>query len=58
MNRALGHLCAHKIGPGEPPEAGEMSDMTLPSGHMIRNSNPGGLRPITLPLGHGGSPHH
>ena len=32
-----------------------MSEMTLPSSHMIRNSHPGGLRPSTLPLGHGGS---
>ena len=29
--------------------------MTLPSRHKIRNSKPGGLRPSTLPLGHGGS---
>ena len=29
--------------------------MTLPSRHRIRNLNPGGLRPNTLPLGHGGS---
>ena len=31
MNRALDHFCAHKgyIGPGEPPEDGEMSEMTL-----------------------------
>ena len=29
--------------------------MTLPSKHRIRNSNPGGLRPSTLPLGHGDS---
>ena len=29
--------------------------MTLPSGHMTRNSCPGGLRPSTLPLGHRGS---
>ena len=30
MNRALGHFCAHTglIGPGEPPEDGEMSEMT------------------------------
>ena len=33
-----------------------MNEMTLPSRHMIRNSNPGGLRPSTLPLGYGGSP--
>ena len=58
MNRALGHLCAHigYTGPGESPEDGEMNEMTLSSGHRIRNSSPGGLRPITLPLGHGGSP--
>ena len=30
--------------------------MTLSSRHKIRNSSPGGLRPSTLPLGHGGSP--
>ena len=35
---------------------GEMREMTLPSRHRIRNSNPGGLRPSMLPLGHGGSP--
>ena len=28
-------------------EDGEMSEMTLPSRHRIRNSNPGGLRPST-----------
>ena len=43
------------IGPGEPPEDGEM---TLPFRHRIRNSSPGGLRPSTLPLGHGGSHHY
>ena len=54
MNRALGHYCAHtgETGPGEPPEDGEMSEMTLPSRHRTRNSNPGGLRPSTLHLGH------
>ena len=30
--------------------------MTLPSRQRIRNSSSGGLRPSTLPLGHGGSP--
>ena len=57
MNRALGHLCAHIgwTGPGEPPEDGEM---TLSSRHRIRNSSPGGLRPSTLPLGHGVSPQY
>ena len=33
-------------------------EMTLSSRHRIRNSNPGGLRPSTLPLGHGGSPQY
>ena len=42
-------------GPGEPPEDGEM---TLSSRHRIRNSSPGGLRPSTLPHGHGGSPEY
>ena len=32
--------------------------MTLSSRHRIRNSSPGGLRPSTLPLGHGGSPKY
>ena len=60
MNRALGHHCAHIgwTGPGEPPEDGEMNEMTLPFTHRIRNSCPGGLRPSTLPLGHGGSPQY
>ena len=60
MNRALGHLCAHIgwTGPGEPPEDGVMIEMTLSSRHRIRNSSPGGLRPSTLPLGHGGSPQY
>ena len=35
-----------------------MSGMTLPSKHRIRNSNSGGLRPSTPPLGHGGSPQY
>ena len=41
MNRALGHFCAHTgwTGPGEPPEAGEMSEMTPPCRHRIWNSN-------------------
>ena len=60
MNRALGHLCAHigQTGPGEPPEDGEMIELTLSSRHRIRNSSPGGLRPSTLPLGHGGYPQY
>ena len=40
------------------PGDGEMSEMTLSFRHMIRNSNPGGLRPSTLPLGHGISPRY
>ena len=38
MNRALGHFCAHtgQIGPWEPPEDGDMSEMTLPSRHRMR----------------------
>ena len=42
----------------EPPEDGEIIEMTLSSRHRIRNSSPGGLRPSTLPLGHGGSPQY
>ena len=54
MNGVLGHLCAHlgKTGRGEAPEDDQM---TLSSGHRTRNSSPGGPRPSTLPLGHGGS---
>ena len=33
-----------------------MIEMTLSSRHGIRNTSPGGLRPSTLPLGHGGFP--
>ena len=49
MNRALAHFCAHTgyIGPGEPPEDGEMSEMKMSSRHKILNSNPGGQRPST-----------
>ena len=32
--------------------------MTLSSRHRIRISSPGGLRPSTLPLGHGSSPQY
>ena len=35
-----------------------MNEMILASWHRIRNSNPGGPRPNTLPLGHGGSPQY
>ena len=56
----LGHLCAHigYTGTGEPPADSKVNEMTLPFRHRIRNSSPGGLRPSTLPLGHGGSPHY
>ena len=38
MNRASGHFCAHTGTPssGEPPDDGEMSEMTLPSKHRIQ----------------------
>ena len=39
-----------QLGPGEPPEDGEMNAMTLPSRHRVQYSSPGGLRPSTLPL--------
>ena len=32
--------------------------MILPSRHRIQNSSAGGLRPSTLPLGHGDSPQY
>ena len=48
-------LCTYRL---NCPEDGDMNEMTLPSRHRIRNSNPGGLMPSTLPLGHGGSPEH
>ena len=47
------------IGAGESPEDGEMRKMTLPCRHRTQYySNPGGPRPSTLPLGHGGSPQY
>ena len=60
MNEVLGHIYAHigQTGSGEPPEYGEMNMMKLPSRHRIRNSNSGGLRPSTLPIGRGGSPQY
>ena len=53
-------LCTYigLIGPWKPPEDGEMSEMTLPLRHKIRNSRVGSLRPCTPPLGHGGSPQY
>ena len=40
MNRALDHFCAHigEIGPREPTEDVEMSEMTLPSRHRMIGS--------------------
>ena len=35
-----------------------MIEMTLSSRHRIQKSSPGGLRPSTLLLGHGGSPQY
>ena len=50
-------LCTYRLNwPGEPSEDSAMSEMTLPSRHRIRNSNPGGLRLSTL-LDHG-APHN
>ena len=44
-------LCTYRLtGPGEPPEDGEMIEMSLSSRHRIRNSSPGGQRPSTLPF--------
>ena len=66
MNGALGHVYTHTLNKlGQEDEDGEinqelyiqvfgeMNEMTLPSRHRIRNSNPGGLRPSILPFGHG-----
>ena len=49
MKGVLGHLRAHvgQTWSGEPPEDGEMNEMTLSCGHKLRNSIPGGLRAIT-----------
>ena len=49
------HIIICQTGPGEPPEDGEMNEMTLPFSHRIRNKITGGLRSNTLPLGHRGS---
>ena len=52
----------HIIGrtaPGEPLEDDEMNETLLPPRYRVRNSNPGGLRPSTLHLGHRrGSPQY
>ena len=49
-------LVSRRGGRGKHPEDGEMNEMTLPFRHWIRNSNPAGLRPTSLLLGHGGLP--
>ena len=51
MNAVLGQLCAHvgQTVAREPPEDGEMNEMTLPSRHRIEKNRPGCLRPSTLP---------
>ena len=52
-------LCTYRLNwARRTPEDGEMIEMTLSSRHRVRNSSPGGLRPSTLPLGHGGSPQY
>ena len=43
---------------GEPAEDGAIKEITLSSSHRIRNSNPHGLRPSTLPLSYGGPPQY
>ena len=60
MDGVFCYVCANigKTGPGEPPENGEMTELTLPVRHRIRNLGTGGLRPSTLPLGHGCSPQY
>ena len=39
MIGVLCHLCVGQTGSGEPPENGEMNEMTLPSRHKIRHSS-------------------
>ena len=48
-------LCTYRLNWARRTSWGWWDEMTLPSRHRIRNSNPRGLRPSTLPLGHGGS---
>ena len=45
-------LCTYRLNrtTGEPPEDGEMNEITLPSRQQIRNSSSGGLRSSTLLL--------
>ena len=58
LSATLVHIYRAYTGPGEPPEDGDMNEMTLPSRHEIRNSSLGGLGPSTLALGHGRSPQY
>ena len=52
-------LCTYRLNWARRTSWGWWDDeMTLSSRHRIRNSSPGGLRPSTLPLGHGGSPQY
>ena len=48
----------HNLNIYELPEDGDMTEMTLPSRHRIRNSNPGVLMPCPLLLIHVGSPQY
>ena len=54
------HFGAHigLTGPEEPPGVGEKNATKLPFRHWIQNWSPGGVRPRTIPLSHGGSPHY
>ena len=58
MNGVLRHICAHigQTGIEEPPEDGDMNEVTLPSKHMIRNLAL--LVCSTLTLAHGGCPQY
>ena len=52
-------LCTYRLNWARRAYWGWWDDwLTLSSRHRIRNSSPGGLRPSTLPLGHGGSPQY
>ena len=52
-------LCTYRLNWARRTSWGWWDDWeTLSSRHRIRNSSPGGLRPSTLPLGHGGSPQY
>ena len=51
MNGILGHLCEHIgwTGSREPPEDGELNEMTLPCRHRIQNSSHGYLSVTEAP---------